>query len=84
MKLKPCPFCGLHLDPHDPDIVYPSGTGWQEEPGLDFRTYHRSSDVPQEQWCYKVVCQTHYGGCGATASGDSKSEAVANWNRRVQ
>lgn len=82
--MKPCPFCGMKIDPDDPDLVYPSGTGWKEEPEIGFRSYHRACDVPEEQWCYKVVCQTHYGGCGCTMSGDSKEEAIENWNRRVE
>lgn len=79
--MKPCPFCGMNIDPNDPDLVYPSGTGWKNEPE-GFRSYHRALDIPKEQWCYNVVCQTHYGGCGCTMSGDSKEEAINNWNKR--
>lgn len=86
-EMKPCPFCGMSINPDDPDLVYPSGTGWidNEELGQGYRHYVSVHErhLPKEQWCYKVVCQTHYGGCGATASGDSKQEAIDNWNKRV-
>lgn len=85
MKAKPCPFCGLHLDPNDVDILYPSGTAWKEEDfgdGIILRHYVRASEAPKENWCYNLVCQTHYGGCGASMSGDSKEETVEKWNKR--
>ena len=81
--MKPCPFCGMEINPSDPDLVYPTGTGWKNESG-GYRSYHQAYDVPKENWCYQVVCQTHYGGCGATMSGDSKQEAIDNWNKRVK
>ena len=82
--MRPCPFCGMKINPDDPDLVYPSGTGWKDS-GHGYRYYVSVHEecLPKEQWCYKVVCQTHYGGCGCTMSGDSKEEAIENWNKRV-
>lgn len=84
--MKPCPFCGMKINPDDIDLVYPSGIGWKEDDwgdGTLYRHYVRALEVPKEQWCYQVVCQTHYGGCNASITGDSKEEAIANWNKRV-
>lgn len=79
---KPCPFCGKKIDPTDIDTLYPSGTGWETGEG-GYRHYVSAREVPKEQWCYKVVCQEHYGGCGAEVHGDSKEEALEKWNRRA-
>lgn len=81
MIVKPCPFCGKKVDLEDHDVLYPSGTGWKQEDG--FRSYHRYSEVPKEQWCYTMHCTSNSGGCGAEMSGDSKEEALEKWNRRV-
>lgn len=86
--MKPCPFCGKRMDETDVDTVYPSGFGWIDhwEENYDYREYVSvlSVPLPKEQWCYQVVCQTHQGGCGAQISGDSKIEAIENWNRRYE
>lgn len=86
--MKPCPFCGMKLDPDDIDTVYPSGIGWKEDDwgdGTLFRHYVsiHAEPLPKEQWCYKVVCQVHYGGCDASIGGDSKEEAIKKWNKRT-
>ena len=78
----PCPFCGKAINANDNDTLYPSGTGWKEEAD-GFRSYHSVYDVPKEQWCYKIVCQEHYGGCGAEIHGDSIEEVKEKWNKRV-
>jgi hypothetical protein len=89
MNAKPCPFCGLQIDPNDIDTLYPSGIGWKEDiwdgEGNVFRHYvsiHKE-ELPREQWCYKIVCNEHYGGCGAQMSGDSKEETLQKWNKRT-
>lgn len=80
--LKPCPFCGAELDiSDDVDIVYPNGSGWKIRPD-GFKSYHSFRDVPKEQWCYLVNCNTLAGGCGAEVHGDSRQEAVQKWNMR--
>lgn len=85
--MKHCPFCGMKCVP-DIDTLYPSGIGWKEGDlgdGNMIRHYvsiHKEH-VPEEQWCYKIVCNESYGGCGATVYGDSKQEAIDKWNKRV-
>lgn len=79
---KPCPFCGRHMNPNDHDTLYPSSIGWKEEED-GHRHYVDIYDVPEEQWCYKMVCQEHYGGCGVEMHGDSIEETINKWNRRV-
>jgi hypothetical protein len=81
-QAKPCPFCGKKIDINDEDTLYPSGTGWKDS-GEGYRHYVSIYDVPKEQWCYKIVCQEHYGGCGAEIHGDSVDETIEKWNRRV-
>lgn len=80
-EAKPCPFCGSKIDVTDHDTLYPSGVGWKEDDGL--RHYVSLRDVPKEQWCYLIVCQEHYGGCGAEMIGDSIEETITKWNRRA-
>ena len=86
MIAKNCPFCGMRNN-LDIDTLYPSGIGWidEEELGQGFRHYVSVHErhLPKEQWCYKVVCNESYGGCGATMHGDSKEEVVEKWNKRV-
>lgn len=80
--IKPCPFCGHAVELDNPDSVYPNGTGWGTcADGT--RAYYPARIVPPDQWCYSVHCVVTAGGCGAEISGDSFSEAVARWNRRV-
>ncbi len=81
MNALPCPFCGAHMNPHDRDTLYPSAVGWKEENG--YRSYCDIYDVPKEQWCYKIICNESYGGCGATMYGDSITETLDKWNKRV-
>lgn len=81
LGLRPCPFCGRAMDVEHPDTLYPNGTGWKQRG--DSRSYHNFREVPKEQWCYSVHCDTSSGGCGAEISGDSAEEAVSAWNRRV-
>ena len=79
-----CPFCGFAFPKDLIDNVYPSGTCWiEEEDG--FRHYVHRTDVRQKHGqCYKVVCQEHMGGCGASIDGDSYEEAIEKWNTRVK
>jgi hypothetical protein len=80
-EAKPCPFCGTKINVNDRDIMYPAGFGWKEEDG--HRYYVDIHDVPREQWCYKIVCQEHYGGCCAEIIGDSVDEVIEKWNKRA-
>ena len=87
MIAKNCPFCGMKNN-LDIDTLYPSGIGWKEDDlgdGTTFRHYVSiySEDLPREQWCYKVVCNDSYGGCGATMHGDSIEEVINKWNKRA-
>ena len=77
--MKPCPFCGEEVEEDD---IYPTGSGWKDH-GDGLRSYHSFRHVPQEQWCYSVHCEVTRGGCGVEMSGDTKQEAIDNWNRRV-
>lgn len=86
MIAKDCPFCGMKNN-LDIDTLYPSGTGWKEEQlsdGNTIRYYVSAYDVPKEQWCYKVVCNESYGGCGAEIHGDSIDEVIDKWNTRPE
>lgn len=83
MKMKPCPFCGMEQDPDDQDTVYPSGSAWVDDEEIGVRHYVSAMQVPKEQWCYNVICNPIYGGCGAEMHGDSREEAIDNWNRRI-
>ena len=78
---KDCPFCGKRMAANDQDTLYPTGFGWKEEDGI--RHYCGIHEVPKEQWCYKIVCQEHYGGCGVEMHGDSIEETLEKWNKRV-
>ena len=80
--MKPCPFCGSKIDAEDLDTLYPSGTGWKDARD-GYRHYVSDYDVPKEYWCYTIVCQEHYGGCGAEVHGDSIPEVKEKWNRRA-
>ncbi len=79
--MKPCPFCGNAINADDVDTLYPSGTGWKDDG--ECRHYVSVYEVPREQWCYKIVCQEHYGGCGTEIHGDSIEEVKEKWNKRV-
>lgn len=80
-EVKPCPFCGRQPNIEDGDTLYPTGGGWKQRDG--FRSYHRHSEVPKEQWCYGMNCTESSGGCGAEIRGDSELEALERWNRRA-
>lgn len=84
MNAKPCPFCGAKINADDIDTLYPSGIGWIDaDEGYRHYVSIHEQPLPKDQWCYKIICQEHYGGCGAEIHGDSKEEAVEKWNRRV-
>lgn len=80
-ELKPCPFCGKEPDISDGDSLYPTGTGWKDEG--EYRSYHKGSEVPKEQWCYAAGCSELSGGCSAEVFGDSRQEAIDKWNTRA-
>ena len=80
-ELKPCPFCGKEPDISDGDSLYPTGMGWKDEG--EYRSYHKGSEVPKEQWCYAAGCSELSGGCGAEMPGDSRQEAIDKWNARA-
>ena len=84
-KAKDCPFCGRKVNSEDIDTLYPSGTGWIDhvDEEYEYRSYVSAYDVPKEQWCYKIICNESYGGCGAEIHGDSAEEAIEKWNKRV-
>lgn len=79
--MKPCPFCGNAVDIDDGDTLYPNGTGWRDN--TFGRSYHSFREVPKEQWCWSVHCTTTSGGCGCEMSGDTRQEAINNWNKRA-
>lgn len=81
MNAKDCPFCGMECN-LDNDTLYPNGVGWEIAEG-GYRHYVSRNSVPPEQWCYKVICNESYGGCGVEMSGDSREEVVEKWNKRV-
>ena len=74
----------MKIDPDDKDLIYPSGIGWKDsdEGYRHYVSIHKEL-LPKEQWCYRVVCQEHYGGCGDSITGDSKEESIEKWNRRI-
>jgi len=79
-KIKPCPFCGSTQDIDDGDTLYPTGGGWKLIGGTGLKGYRRFSEVPKEQWCWGMHCCN----CTAEVQGDSKQEAIDNWNKRVE
>lgn len=79
---KNCPFCGANVNPNDMDTLYPSGIAWVESSG-GYLHYDSALKYPKEQWCYKIICNESYSGCGAEIHGDSKEEALEKWNKRV-
>lgn len=82
---KPCPFCGKAINLDDEDTLYPDGIGWIDhwEEDYDYRSYVSALEVPKEQWCYKIVCNQIYGGCGAEIHSDSKEEVIEKWEKRA-
>jgi len=65
----------------DGDTLYPNGTGWKlRDDG--FTSFHSFRDVPREQWCWSIHCNTLAGGCGVEMSGNSREEALTKWNTR--
>ena len=87
-KLKPCPFCGLQSDVDWDDTLYPSGSGWREDPcgteGRYLRHYLGANE--RHRWqgtCYQINCAEIYGGCGVNITGDSKQEVIDKWNYRL-
>jgi hypothetical protein len=77
----------MKLNPDDIDTVYPSGSAWVDDDygdGSDFRHYVPALSMPKEQWCFKVICNESYGGCGAEIRGDSREEAIEKWNARYE
>lgn len=82
-EAKPCPFCGMKNN-LDIDTLYPSGIGWKEDNDIRHYVSIHQEELPREQWCYKVICNESYGGCGAEIHGDSAEEAINKWNKRVE
>ena len=83
-ELKPCPFCGKKPDLEDQDTLYPSGTAWRFDEGIQLRTYHGFRDRQDgDGICYTMHCPVQACGCGAEISGDSKEDAVSLWNARA-
>lgn len=83
VEMKPCPFCGMKVDLDEPDTLYPNGNGWIHNEVIEKKVYVSFREVPKEQWCYTMHCPETTGGCGVEISGDSKEEAIAAWNKRV-
>lgn len=83
-EAKPCPFCGTRVDLTDQDTLYPTGTYWREHPE-GYRSYHGFYERQEgDGMCWKLSCCSTGGGCDATIYGDSKEDALAKWNRRVE
>jgi hypothetical protein len=80
--IKPCPFCGHELDIENGDTLYPSGIGYKIRDNGKI-SYHSYREVPPENWCYKIVCNTTEGGCGAEISDNSRKECIDKWNTRM-
>jgi len=81
--MKPCPFCGFQVEDHV-DMVYPSGIYWMFVDGYkSYMNFQSSLGHPGCGICYQVFCNPVMGGCGANMTGDSKEEAIENWDRRV-
>lgn len=81
IKLKACPFCGNRWAAADPDVMHPSGGWFDDSDGR--RHYVPSSDSRKQGSCYEIHCVRHYGGCGASLSGDSIKEVCDLWNTRA-
>lgn len=88
--MKPCPFCGRAVDMDDPDTLYPSGTFWYNSVVAGCKAYagrkeFREYGQPDTAYhpCFSMNCPEASGGCGVRMSGDSKQEAIDNWNRRA-
>ena len=78
---RPCPFCGKAADLKNDDTLYPSGIWWRECDGL--RSYHGHKDRCEDDFqCWGMHCQETAGGCGASVSGDSATDALEKWNKR--
>lgn len=84
INMLECPFCGHPVDVDDPDSIYPTGFGWEENPTTGYRTYTRCLGLPKDQWCYSVNCTSTSGGCGVEMQGDTMQEAIDKWNTRNQ
>ena len=76
--VPPCPFCGKEIDVLDVEFLHRTGTYWHD-------TEHgRSYTVDKEDNpCWVLSCVEIYGGCGASMYGDTLSETISNWTKRV-
>lgn len=84
VKLKPCPFCGYKVSAADEDTLYPTGTGWIIKYGRKHFCRIEDTIIPPTQWCYKIVCNIHYGGCGAKINGTTLTQTIDRWNLRKE
>lgn len=83
--MKPCPFCGKQPDLSDDDTLYPTGHFWvNDDLGRHYFGYDHPKLKPDpSQMVWGVHCVEIAGGCGAEITGDSRDEAIAKWERRV-
>jgi hypothetical protein len=84
-ELKPCPFCGWHMNGDKRDIVYPTGSyaHWID-PNDHGQGLHFNRDwegAAHEVW--HVGCTENMGGCGASVYGLGSDGAIAAWNQRT-
>jgi sarcosine oxidase delta subunit len=79
MKFDNCPFCGSEIDIEDSDNFHPSMVAWKTTEHGRAYVYFRDEHEGQ---CWEVHCCTHYGGCGASITADTKEETIAKWNKR--
>lgn len=87
MTVKPCPFCGFEIDLGERDMLVPTSF-WKSKPNGE-RVYLgmgrglRTENLSDCNRVWEIRCSFERGGCGATMSGDSITEVINNWNKRV-
>lgn len=85
IELKPCPFCGWHMDGDRRDIHYPTGSyaHWIDPNDHSLGLHFNRDPNESTRQVWKVVCTENMGGCGAQVHGLGPAGAVIAWNRRA-